>query len=178
MQPLFAGENFSVTMNARLTQLEAEIQKLKCGDLENLTEEQLSAKADMFADKYAANRIPKIDRTLQKTECNEGTGKKSLLVPFSGDKAYFTCASVVAGEKCYADIVDGQWLRIDFPEETAQAELKMEENLTAIEKALDALEQYSSTNFPREKFKQLAESVMNRKRESCAKLRAKGYSVR
>lgn len=178
---LFAGKTFSSVMNSRAEQMEAEIQKLKCADLEGLTDDQLSAKAETYAIKYAPN-IPTINRSEQKAHSEENQDKKYWLVPFSGDKEFFTFVPSGVVPQCYVETIDGQCLRINVAGTSdisvEQAESNGNKLLTTIETLLSTLQHDAQMNHSKDKFKQTAENVMKRKRESCAKLRAKGYSVR
>ena len=181
MQPLFAGELFSAVMNARVEQMQAEVQKLKCGDVENLTDDQLSDKAQKIAEKYVASDIPKLDRTAADKSVVESTGKRCLLVPFSGGDKYFKYSPSEQVPGLYAETIEKT--RISIPIEDgsispAEAEERAERVLNLIEKALLTLQQDADRQFPIGKMKESAKIVLKKKQDSCARLRASGYSVR
>ncbi len=181
MQSLFTGEMFSKVMNARLKQMQAEIEKLKCNEVTGINDEELTAKAETFAEKYVAKDIPKVDRAAVEKTGKESSGKKYWEIPFTGGKDYFTYSPSEHETGHYVDKIDGGRVFIEIEENShtklSDAEKRAERTLSVIEKSLDRMQQDADTHFSKDKIKASAEYILKKKREECAKLGAGGYSV-
>jgi len=163
-------------MNERLVQMRAEIEKLKCADVSGLAEEKMSEKADWYADKFSSKDLPKIDREAFVKHGDESTQRFGHL-PFSGSKEYFGY-SVPGGLSANVERIEPGQLVIPIEGDAAEADNSVEQTINAIEGMLARMQQDCEKNFPREKFKELAQLVLTKKRDSCAKLKAAGFSVR
>lgn len=160
-------------MNERLVTMRAEIEKLKCADVSGLAEEKMSEKADLYADKFSWKDLPKIDREAFAKNGDDPTQTFGHL-PFSGSKEYFGY-SVPGGPSASVERIEPTQIVLRIDADAADA---VEQTISAIEGMLARMQQDCEKNFPREKFKELAQLVLTKKRDSCAKLKAAGFSVR
>jgi hypothetical protein len=185
MQPLFAGKTFSTVMTERIAQMQKEIEKLKCADVEGIDEKGLSAKAEKLAEKYVPRDIPNPESSdLSKGESVNGVAFWQL--PFHGSVDYFNympVASLPPSESNHfvEKIENGNvYFLIDGTSDTARTDAENRANKTvqAIEKCLGRMRQDADELYNLNKLKEAAILIFKKKQDSCAKLRSLGYAVR